>query len=122
MFGGSAPTLAKTAGCSVEEAQSVIDTLDKAFSGMTNYAKKGSRFVKNNGYIVINPITKHKMYWWDWKYWKEQEVKFNSPGFWDEYKLHHKGTGDSIAMEVREHFQAGSKCHSIPLRTFSSRF
>lgn len=109
MFGAAAPTLSKTAGCTVEEAQSVIDTLDKAFTGMTSFALKGSEFVKNNGYILINPITGHKMYWWDWKHWKEEEKRFNSPGFWDEYKLHHKGTGDAIAMEVRQHFQAGSK-------------
>lgn len=109
MFGGSAPTLAKTAGCSVEEAQSVIDTLDKAFTGMTAFAKKGSAFIKRNGYIVINPITKHKLYWWDWDQWKKEEEEFNEPGFWDEYKLNHKGTGDTIALKVRRHFQAGSK-------------
>lgn len=109
MFGAAAPTLSKTAGCNVEEAQSVIDTLDRAFAGMTSYAKKGSRFVKEHGYIIMNPITGHRMNWWDWDKWKDAEKRFNTLGFWDNYKAFHKGTGDAIAMEVREHFQAGSK-------------
>lgn len=109
MFGAAAPTLAATAGCSVEEAQEVIDKLDKAFAGMTAFAKKGSVFVRSNGYIIINPITGHRLYWWDWNAWKKRQEKFNQPGFWDDFKLYHKGTGDDVALEVRQHFQAASK-------------
>ena len=109
MFGGAAPTLASTAGCTVEEAQAVIDKLDKAFTGMTAFAKKGASFVRNHGYIVINPQTGHRLHWWDWKQWKENQAKFNQPGFWDDFKTYHKGTGDTIALEVRHHFQAASK-------------
>lgn len=108
MFGGAAPTLSQTAGCSVEEAQAVIDKLDKAFAGMTEFAKRGSRFVRDHGYILICPYTGHKMYWWDWDKWKERQASF-TPEFWEEYRLHHKGTGDSVAIMVRQHFQAASK-------------
>lgn len=109
MFGAAAPTLAQTAGCTVEEAQAVVDKLDKAFSGMTAFAKKGATFVRSHGYIVINPITGHRLNWWDWNLWKERQKEYDKPGFWDNFKAYHKGTGDEVALEVRQHFQAASK-------------
>ncbi len=108
MFGAAAPTISTSANCSVEEAQGYIDTLDKAFIGMSTFAKKGSQFVRSHGYILINPVTGHKMYWWDWKDWKERQESFTQE-FWEEYRLKHKGTGDAIALEVRQHFQAAGK-------------
>ena len=109
MFGAAAPTLAQTAGCSVEEAQAVVDKLDKAFAGMTAFAKKGAAFVRSNGYILINPQTGHRLNWWDWNQWKERQSRYSEPGFWDDFKANHKGTGDALAIEVRQHFQAASK-------------
>jgi len=108
MFGAAAPTLAQTAGSTVEEAQEVIDKLEKGFSGVSTFAKKGAQFVRSHGYILINPITGHKMYWWDWDKWKERQKSFTQE-FWEDYRLHHKGTGDSVALEVRQHFQAAGK-------------
>lgn len=109
MFGAAAPTLAQTAGCTVEEAQAVVDKLDKAFAGMTAFAKKGAAFVRSNGYILINPQTGHRLNWWDWNQWKERQSRYSEPGFWDDFKANHKGTGDALAIEVRQHFQAASK-------------
>lgn len=109
LFGAAAPTLASTVGCTVEEAQTVIDKLDNAFIGMTAYAKRGAAFVRNHGYIVINPQTGHRLHWWDWEHWKDNQKRFNQPGFWDDFKVRHKGTGDNVALEVRHHFQAASK-------------
>ena len=108
MFGAAAPTISQTANCSVEEAQQYIDRLEKGFSGVSEFAKRGSKFVREHGYIVINPITGHKLYWWDWKHWKERQNTFTQD-FWEDYRLNHKGTGDSIAQMVREHFQAAGK-------------
>ena len=108
MFGAAAPTLAQTAGSTVEEAQAVVDKLDKAFTGMTAFAKQGSRFVRQNGYILMCKETGHKMYWWDHDKWLERQKSF-TPEFWDEYRAKHKGTNDAVAPEVREHFQAASK-------------
>lgn len=108
MFGAAAPTISTSANCTVEEAQGYIDTLDKAFIGMSTFAKKGSQFVRSHGYILINPVTGHKMYWWDWDKWKERQKSFTQE-FWEEYRTNHKGTGDSIALEVRQHFQAAGK-------------
>ena len=108
MFGAAAPTLAQTVGCTIEEAQTVIDTLEKGFSGVSAFAKKGSQFVRNNGYIIINPITGHRLTWWDWNKWKEEQDSFTQE-FWEDYRMYHKGTDDNIARMVRKHFQVVSK-------------
>ena len=109
MFGAAAPTIAQSAECTVEEAQEYVNRLNKGFKGISKFASEGSKFVRQNGYIVINRFTGHKLWWWDHDKWLERQKKFNEPGFWDVYKQKHKGTGDAIAMEVREHFQAASK-------------
>lgn len=108
MFGAAAPTIAQSANCSVEQAQEYIDRLDKGFSGISKFAREGSRFVRANGYVLINKYTGHKMYWWDHDKWLERQKSF-TPEFWEEYRQFHKGTGDAVALEVREHFQAASK-------------
>lgn len=108
MFGAAAPTIAQSANCSVEQAQEYIDRLDKGFQGISKFAKEGSKFVRANGYIVINKHTGHKLYWWDHDKWIERQSKFTQE-FWEDYRVNHKGTNSSIAREVREHFQAASK-------------
>lgn len=108
MFGAAAPTIAQSAKCSVEQAQQYIDSLDKEFIGMSTFAKRGSAFVRKNGYIVICPITGHKKYWWDHDEWLKRQESF-TPEFWENYRVNHKGTGDEVALQVRRHFQAASK-------------
>lgn len=108
MFGAAAPTIAQSANCSVEQAQEYIDRLDKGFAGISRFAKEGSKFVRQNGYVLINKYTGHKMYWWDHDKWLERQKSFTQE-FWEDYRNNHKGTGDNIAQEVREHFQAASK-------------
>ena len=108
MFGAAAPTISQAANCSEEQAQAYIDALDKEFTGVSSFAKKGSKFVREHGYILICPYTGHKMYWWDWEQWKERQASFTQE-FWEDYRQHHKGTGDSVALMVREHFQAAGK-------------
>lgn len=108
LFGAAAPTIAKNAKCSVEQAQKYIDDLDKFFSGRTKFMKQGSRFVRNNGYVLVSPVTGHRVIWWDHELWKKRQETFNDK-FWEEFRAYHKGTDDSVAKMVRAHFQAASK-------------
>jgi hypothetical protein len=54
------------------------------------------------------------MYWWDHDKWLKRQESFTQE-FWENYRAKHKGTGDAIAMEVREHFQAASKWDRMAL-------
>lgn len=108
LFGAAAPTISQSANCTVEQAQSYIDSLNKGFSGLNKFVIEGSRFVRNNGYVLMNKYTGHKMYWWDWDLWKERSKEFTKD-FWEDYRNKHKGTGDPVAQRVRFHFQTAGK-------------
>ena len=53
---------------------------------MTTFGEEGHKRVLDTGYVLINPTTGHKMYWWDWKYWKKNQAKLDSE-FWDKYRV-----------------------------------
>lgn len=108
LFGAAAHTISQSAGCTVEKAQEYINTLDKEFKGTAEFAKRGSKFVRENGYIVINKFTGHKIYWWDFQEWKKEQEYFTQE-FWEDYKKYHKGTNDEVALKVKHHFQVASK-------------
>lgn len=114
-FGGSEFAIQGSMGCSLEEAQEFKRAYDEGFPGIAAFKAKGSKFVREHGYVLMCAYTGHKMYWWDWEQWKERQARYSAPGFWDEYKAKHKGTGDAIAMEVKHHFQAASKWDRMAL-------
>lgn len=109
LFGAKAVTLAQAAECTEQEAQKVIDVLDKELAGRTEFAERGSEFVRSHGYVLICKLTGHKMYWWDWNKWIREEKEDLTPEFWSNYRAYHKGTDSDIAKKVRKHFQAASK-------------
>ena len=115
-FGGSEYAIMGAMGCSLEEATAFRDAYAEGFPGIAEFKKKGSQFVRKNGYILMCKETGHKMYWWDHKEWLERQKSF-TPEFWDDYKLHHKGTGDSIAVMVSMHFKAASKYDRLALNS-----
>lgn len=107
-FGGSAQAIQNSMGCSLEEAESFANAYQKGFPGIAKFKKWGSEHVRKYGYITLCKETGHKTFWWDHKQWLERQKRFTSE-FWEEYRNFHKGTGDYIAQEVREHFKAASK-------------
>lgn len=108
-FGGGASAIKLALQCSDEEANTIIKNYEEGFQGTAKFAKKGSKEVRSKGYVLINPITGHKMYWWDFEHWKSETEEFNQPGFWDDYKRYHKGTFDDTEIRVKQHFKAASK-------------
>ena len=113
-FGGSARAIAQSLGCSIEEAEIIAKAYLDGFPGIAKFKMEGSKAVRQNGYVLMCKYTGHKMYWWDHNKWLERQKSFTSE-FWDVYRNKHKGTGDAIAMEVREHFQAASKWDRMAL-------
>lgn len=117
-FGGSAFAIAGSLGCSMEEAQKFSDYYDQGFSGVTNYKKKGSRFVRENGYVLMCEHTGHKMYWYDHEEWKQRQAKYQSSDWsWDNYRQKHKGTGDWVEQQVKMHFKAAAKWDRMALNS-----
>ena len=113
-FGGSARAIASSLGCPLEEAETIAKAYLDGFPGIAKFKAEGSKAVRQNGYVLMCKYTGHKMYWWDHDKWLERQKSFTSD-FWEEYRLYHKNTGDAIAMEIREHFQAASKWDRMAL-------
>lgn len=107
-YGGGYTTIMQQLKCSEEEAKTIVKNYEEGFRGTTEFAKRGSAFVRKNGYILMCPLTGHRMYWWDHKEWLERQKSFTQD-FWEEYRTEHKGTGDAVAKEVSMHFRAASK-------------
>lgn len=107
-YGGSYSTLMSSLGISEEEAKKIVANYEEGYKATMEFAKRGEAFVKNNGYIIINPTYGHRLWWWDHKEWLERQKTF-TPEFWEDYRENHKGTNSSIAQMVKMHFQASSK-------------
>ena len=113
-FGGSAFGLATQLAIPEETAQKYVDSYYNKFKGIAAFKKKGSEFVRKNGYILMCKYSGHKMYWWDHKEWLHRQESFTKE-FWDDYRTNHKGTGDAVAQEVSMHFRAASKYDRMAL-------
>ena len=72
-FGGGAGAVADALGCSREEAQKFVKAYADGFKGITEFKKRGSAFVRKYGYVLICEHTGHKLYWEDFKKWREIE-------------------------------------------------
>lgn len=106
-FGSDGTAVAPVLKISVEEARQLVANLLNGMTGLAKFKKKGSLFVRNNGYIIISPQTGHRVTWYDWKDWKKRQNSFTKE-FWEEYRIKHKGTKDAVALMVSEHFKTGS--------------
>ena len=116
-FGGSEYAIQNSMGCSLEEALTFKKAYDSGFPGIAKFKEAGAKFVCSNGYILMNKYTGHKMYWWDWEHWKQKQAEFNTPGFWDTYKLYHKGQKTNLEKAVKKHFKIKSKYERMALNS-----
>lgn len=115
-FGGGYMAISQTLGISQEEAMQIEENYYKMFTGISSFKAKGSKYVRTNGHVIMCQYTGHKMYWWDHNNWLERQRSF-TPEFWEVYRTKHKGTGDAIALEVKQHFQAASKWDRMALNS-----
>ncbi len=107
-YAGNDSTLVQQYGMDPQVAKSIYDNYMKGFPGIAKFQQKQKNHVVQNGYILISPVTGHKAFWWDWKWWKKVEASQDN-AFWTDYRENHKGTGDEVARKVSKHFKAKTK-------------
>lgn len=105
-YGSDGSAIATSIGMSVEKAKSMVQGILKGMPGMASYKKRAGKFLKENGYIIINPVTGHRVYWPEWGTWKAKQDMMDRK-FWDDYQIYHKGTNDEVAQMVRKHISQG---------------
>lgn len=105
-YGSDGTSIAANIGLPIDKAREMVSNLLKGMPGMAKFKKDAGKFVRDNGYIVINKITGHRVYWPEWAEWKAVEDTFDR-NFWEDYKALHKGTNDSVCEKVRKHMTQG---------------
>ena len=82
---GNANTMVQNYGISLTTAQEIENAYMKGFSGLKKYQDESRKDWLRQGYILINPITGHKAYIYDYPVLKEDK-KWMSELDWDYYR------------------------------------
>ena len=84
-YGGSANTIASNKGIPIQEAQKIYDDYMKGFSGIKKYQDFCRKDVMEKGYILLNPLSRHKSYIYDFSELQRTKKRFTKE-FWEYYR------------------------------------
>lgn len=85
-YGGDDNTLVANKGFKPEIAKNIYDNFMTRFSGIKTYQDYCRKVVMEKGYILMNPILKHRAHIFDYEWIKKVEEQFKEDGFWDYYR------------------------------------
>lgn len=100
-YGGDANTISQNKGIPLEEAQKIYNAYMDGFKGIKAYQNFRRKDWFNKGYILLNPITGHKAFIYDWEDLVSIRRAMNEPGYWNEYRRK-KEMGDFEDPQVAE--------------------
>lgn len=93
-YGGNGATISKNLGLSTEEGENIYKDYMNGFVGLKNYQEFCRKDVMQKGYILLNPLTGHKAFIYDFDKLRQEREVMNSPGFWEAYRAD-KATNNS---------------------------
>lgn len=85
-YGGDANTISRNKGIPFTEAKEIYDNYMSGFKGLKAYQDFRRKDWFDKGYILLNPLTGHKAYIYDYKELVDIKEKFKEPGFWEYYR------------------------------------
>ena len=108
-YGGDANTIATNKGIPIEEANKIYNDYMSGFKGVKKYQDFCRKEVMKKGYILLNPLTGHKAYIYDFEELQRIKAKFKEPGFWDYYReMKVSAPNCDTVQEVRKFFKRKS--------------
>lgn len=84
-YGGDAHTLRANKGFEMKEAERIYNNFMEAFPGIKRYQDYCRRDVMAKGYILMNPVVKHRAHIFDYPALKKTMDKINDRSFMDYY-------------------------------------
>lgn len=115
-YGGDANTIAGNKGIPIHEAQKIYDDYMRGFPGMKSYQDGQRKFVMQNGYIILNPLSQHKAYIYDYELLMNIQKRFNQD-FWRVYREYKPAVNmrlpKSVKNEIYQKFARGDSFESI---------
>ena len=108
-YGGDANTLHQNKGFDMKVAESIYNNFMAKFTGIKKYQDYCRAAVMQHGYILMNPITKHRAHIYDYPELKRIMEKFKDPDFWSYYREMKRDapTCDTV-MDVKNFFKRKS--------------
>ena len=102
---GNANTMVQNYGITLSKAQDIENAYMKGFSGLKRYQDEARKDWIKQGYILINPITGHKAYIYDYSSLMEDK-KWMSTMDWDYYrKMKIEDPSCDTVQRVRHYFR-----------------
>lgn len=77
LYGIGPGKLSKNLKITQDEAEEILDTFYKVYSGLDDYFKECHRLVKQRGYIIIDSVTNRKFYFKEFDHYKLLVEKIN---------------------------------------------
>lgn len=109
-YGGDYNTIHANKGIPIEEAKQIYDDYMRGFPGIAKYQERQRKSVMKYGCILLNPLSQHKAYIYDFGMLKGIKDRFTSD-FWSIYKLHkgleNKLIPKQIKIQICEKFSKG---------------
>ena len=85
-YGGDANTIHQNKGIPLEEAQKVYNNYMSGFQGLKKYQDFRRKDWFDKGYILLNPLTGHKAFIYDYEELLSEKRRMSEDGFWDYYR------------------------------------
>ena len=85
-YGGDHNTISNNKGIPLEEAKQIYDNFMEGFPGVASYQKYCRMAVMRDGYILMNPQTRHRAHIPELKFIREMQEKMQNPEFWSYYR------------------------------------
>ena len=110
-YGGDANTIANNKGIPLAEAEEIYNNFMKGFPGVATYQEYCRMAVMRDGYILMNPQTRHRAHIAKWPFMKYMMQKMKDPEFWDYYReMKVSAPNSDTVKNVREFFKIKSQC------------
>lgn len=100
---GNATTMVQNYGIPLEEAQAIENAYMKGFNGLKKYQDESRKDWVRQGYILINPISGHKAYIYDYRSLMEDR-KWMSSLDWDYYREMKKEDPSCYTVQRVKHY------------------
>ena len=85
-YGGDYNTISNNKGIPLEEAKQIYDNFMEGFPGVESYQKYCRMAVMRDGYVLMNPQTRHRAHIPELKFIREMQEKMQNPEFWSYYR------------------------------------
>lgn len=103
-YGGDANTIHQNKGIPMEDAIKIYNNYMSGFSGLKKYQDFRRKDWFDKGYILLNPLTGHKAYIYDYDSLLEDKKRMSDTGFWDYYREMKKEAPGCDTVQMVKHF------------------